>query len=358
MLKVSIIGCGKIADTHVEEIQRIPYCKIVGVCDKEELMAKQLADRYNIKHYFSDGNELLKVCQPDIVHITTPPQSHFSLGRSCLEAGCHVYMEKPFTLNTKEATELIQLAIEKDLKITVSHEYQFTHAARRMRELVRNGYLSGFPLHMESYYCYDLGDEAYAKAFLGDKEHWIRTLPGKLLHNIISHGISKITEFLVSDNPKVIAHGFTSDFLKRMNITDIIDELRVIIIDNNSTTAYFTFSSQMRPTLHHFRIYGPKNALVIDNDHETLIKLKGIKYKSYLDKFIPPYVYAKQYIANSIINMYSFIKKDFHMTSDIKFLIDSFYQSVIGDAPLPISYKEILLTSRIMDCIFEQIYKK
>ena len=49
---------------------------------------------------------------------------------------------------------------------------------------------------MESYYCYDLTDPGYARALLGDKQHWVRQLPGQLLHNIISHGIARIAEFL------------------------------------------------------------------------------------------------------------------------------------------------------------------
>lgn len=354
MIKVGIIGCGRIADAHAEIIQSIPDCEIVGVCDSEELMAKQLCDRYDGKNYFSDVKDLLDKAQPDIVHITTPPQSHFHLGKLCLEAGCHTYVEKPFTLNAEEADELIRFSIKKDLNITVGHDYQFTHAARQMRKLIEDGFLGGPPIHMESYYCYDFGDATYAKALLGDQSHWVRLLPGKLLHNIISHGISKIVEFLPTDNPKVIAHGFVSDFLTKMNEVDIIDELRVIINDNG-TTAYFTFSSQMRPALHHFRIYGPKNALMVDSDQQTLVKVRGTKYKSYLERFVPPYSYAKQYMGNCISNISRFLRADFHINSGMKFLINSFYRSVAGYEPLPISHREILLTAKIMDKIFAQL---
>ena len=59
---------------------------------------------------FSDLTEMLQVIAPDVVHITTPPQSHFSLARQCLEAGSHVYLEKPFALTAKDANSLIQLA--------------------------------------------------------------------------------------------------------------------------------------------------------------------------------------------------------------------------------------------------------
>src|SRR5262249_25731658 len=148
------------------------------------------------------------------------------------------------------------------------HDAQFGHAARRMRALVQSGYLGGLPVHMESYYCYELGDSGYVRALLSDEQHWVRRLPGKLLHNITSHGIAKIAEFLTTDSPQVIAHGFVSPFLRGMGESELIDELRVIISEEGRTTAYFTFSSQMRPSLHRLCLYGPKNGLIVDQDQE------------------------------------------------------------------------------------------
>ena len=199
MLRVAIVGCGKIADQHAQEIVHIPGCEIVGVCDREELMASQLRERLNVTAHFTGADELLDKAKPDVVHITTPPQTHYTLAKLCLEAGCHVYVEKPFTVNLADAHELVDLATRLNLKLTVGHNAQFSHAANRMRNLVAEGYLGGPPVHMESYYCYDLSDAGYAKALLGDRYHWVRTLPGGLLQNTISHGISKVAEFLTGD---------------------------------------------------------------------------------------------------------------------------------------------------------------
>ncbi len=355
MLKVAIVGCGKIADSHASQIQRIKDCEIVAVYDREPLMARQLAQRFPVRQCFIDLSELLSQAHPDVVHITTPPQSHFDIARICLEHGSHVYVEKPFTLYESEAQQLIALAEQKKRKITTGHDDQFTHVARRMRELVRSGYLGGMPVHMESYYCYELGSSGYAGALLGDKQHWVRRLPGKLLQNIISHGIARIAEFLATDSPKVIAHGFISPMLRKMGETEIIDELRVIISEEDRISAYFTFSSQMRPSLHQFRLYGPKNGLILDHDQETLIKLRGSRYTSYAEKFIPPVTFAKQYLSNLNTNLKSFFARDFHMKSGMKFLIESFYRSIVEDTPVPIPYREVLLTARIMDSIFVQL---
>lgn len=355
MLKVAIVGCGKIADAHASAIQRINHCEIVAVCDQEPLMAQQLAERFRIPRSYHFLADLLREAHPDVVHITTPPQSHYGIARLCLESGAHVYVEKPFTLYEKEAAELIALANDKKLKITAGHDDQFGHAARRMRQLVQDGFLGGAPVHMESYYGYELGRTGYAGALLGDKRHWVRSLPGQLLHNIISHGIARIAEFLPGDSPRVIACGFTSPFLRSLGETEIIDELRVIICDEERATAYFTFSSQMRPSLHQFRIYGPKNGLILDHDQETLIRLRGNRFTSYAEKFVPPVLFAKQHMGNLLTNIKTFLARDFHMKSGMKYLIESFYRSIDSDAPTPIPYREILLTARIMDDIFAQL---
>ncbi len=355
MLRVAIVGCGKIADSHASQIQRIKGSEIVGVCDREPLMARQLYERFPVKRWFSDLTELLTDAKPDVVHITTPPESHFDIAKFCLERGCHVYVEKPFTLCEDDARKLIALANERELKVTVGHDDQFSHVARRMRTVVQTGFLGSGPVHMESYFCYELGGTAYAGALLGDKKHWVRRLPGKLLQNIISHGIARIAEFLTSESPRVMASGFVSPFLRSIGETEIIDELRVIICDEERTTAYFTFSSQMRPSLHQFRIYGAKNGLVLDQDQETLIKLRGTRFTSYAEKFIPPVTVAEQYLGNLMTNTRTFLARNFHMKSGMKYLIESFHRSVVEGTPVPIPYREILLTARIMDAIFAQL---
>jgi predicted dehydrogenase len=355
MLKVAIVGCGKIADLHALQIQKIAGCEIVGVCDREPLMAKQLYERFPVKGYFTDLAELLEKARPDVVHITTPAETHFDISKFCLEQGCHVYVEKPFTLYAEQGQQLVDLALEKGVKLTVGHNDQFSHVARRMRALVQSGYLGGPAVHLERYYSYDLGDPSYARALLGDKHHWVRRLPGKLLQNVISHGIARIAEFLTSDSPRVIAHGFVSSLLKQIDESEIVDELRVIISEESGTTAYFTFSSQIRPAIHLLRVYGPKNGLVLDQDHEILLKLRGQKFKSFGDHFIPPVLFAKQHLANLASNARLFLGRDFHMDSGMRCLIESFYRSIRDDAPVPIPYREILLTARIMDDIFEQL---
>ena len=66
MLRIAVVGCGKIADDHLDQIrriQRVRPCKVVATCDREPLMAKQLAERFRIERHFSDPEEMLRECQ-------------------------------------------------------------------------------------------------------------------------------------------------------------------------------------------------------------------------------------------------------------------------------------------------------
>lgn len=355
MLRVAIVGCGKIADQHLDAIRRIPGTEVVGACDHELLMAEQLAERRRIPVRASALDQMLDEARPDVVHVTTPPQSHLDIASRCLARGCHVYVEKPFTVDASEAATLLDLAAARGLKLTVGHNLQFTWEMLEARALVQGGYLGGAPVHIESYFTYGLGDPSYARALLGDKDHWVRRLPGRLLHNIISHGISRIAEYLDGDRPLVRAFGATSPFLRSLGETDIVDELRVHVSDGANTTGYFVFTTQIAPPLNGARIYGPRNSVTVDNVRRTLIRHPSTSYKSFLNYFLSPLDAARESLRASRRNVGRFLRGDFHDDSGLKNLVDAFYRSVREEAPLPISHREILVTARIMDEVFGQL---
>ena len=71
MLKIAIVGCGKIADSHVAAIRRFQGCEIVAVCDREPLMARQLAERFSVSRHFTTVEDVFQTVRPDVAHITT-----------------------------------------------------------------------------------------------------------------------------------------------------------------------------------------------------------------------------------------------------------------------------------------------
>jgi predicted dehydrogenase len=318
-------------------------------------MAGQLGERFGITACFADAAEMLATTRPDVVHITTPPQGHFPLARQCLEAGCHVYLEKPFTVTAAEAEALIRLAEARGRKITAGHNYQFTLEMLEMRRLVAQNFLGGPPVHLESHWPYDLSDASYVGPMLGSRTHWVRQLPGQLFHNLISHGIARLAEFL-GDDVRVTAQAHQSPRLQSLGGGEVLDELRVFLRDEHGATAFFCFSTQIKPGLNFLRVCGPKNSLCVDLSSGGLLRCQSRAFKSYLTYFVPPLLQARQHFHNARLNLVNFLHGRLHQDSGMKELIGRFHHSIqTGGAP-PIPYREILLTARIMDEIFAQVY--
>jgi predicted dehydrogenase len=135
-----------------------------------------------------------------------------------------------------------------------------------------------------------------------------------------------------------------------------LDELRVLIRDAAGTTAFFCFSTQIKPGLNQLRICGPANAITVDHASGSLIRHENRSCKSYLTYFVPPLINARQHFRNARVNFFNFVKGRLHQDSGMKELIERFYHSVRTGGQPPIPYREILLTGRIMDEIFAQIY--
>lgn len=355
MLRIAIAGCGKIADQHVQAIGRSARAEVVALCDREPLMAKQLGSRFGIAACYSDLGDMLKDSRPDVVHITTPPQSHEALARQSLEGGCHVYLEKPFTVTAEEATSLVDLAEAKGLLLTAGHNYQFTPEMRELRRLVETGYLGGIPVHLESHWPYDLSDKSYVAPLLANRDHWVRRLPGQLFQNLISHGISRLAEFLDDEWDLVTAAAHRSQQLQSLGENEIQDELRVMIRDRRGTTAFFCFSTQIKPGRNTFAIFGPANSLHVDGGSGCLIRRTKRADKSYLTFFAPPIREANEYWRNARRNVSAFLSRKLYQDSGMTELMERFHDAIRDGSRPPIPYREILLTARLMDEIFRQV---
>jgi predicted dehydrogenase len=352
MIRVAIVGCGKIADQHLLAIRRISTSQVVAVCDRERLMAKQLAERFAIDGCFDDVAEMLRTTKPDVVHITTPPQSHHDLGRQCLEAGCHVYVEKPFTVTAREARSLIELASNLGLSVTAGHNYQFTPEMLAMRKLVREGFLGGPAVHLESTWSYDLGDASYVGPLLGDPNHWVRRLPGQLFHNLISHGIARLAEFLGDDMVETVVSTQQSARMRSLGGQEVKDEMRALLRDSRGTTAAFTFTTQVKPGVNQLRVLGPAGSITVDLVSGSVVRHFGKSYKSYLTFVMPPLVQAREHGLNFARNTRDILRWRLHQDAGIKELIQRFHSSITERLPPPIAYREILLTAGIMDTLF------
>jgi predicted dehydrogenase len=352
-LKVAIVGCGKTADMHVQGLRRLATARIVAVCDREPLMAEQLAVRYRIPKTYSDFYDLLAIEKPDVVHIATPPQAHFSLAMDALDAGCHLLVEKPLGLDASEAARIMTQAESRGRKLTIGYTYYFDPAARMLRTLVAQGVV-GDSVHLESFFGYNLKG-AFGPSILADRDHWVRKLPGKLFHNLLDHLLNQVTEFLTDEKPLVQAHSWQN----AAGSGDLPDELRVTVVGNNSsgdrTSAYATLSSHIRPAQHFLKYYGTKCIAHLDFDSSTITLDEPPSLPGVLGRLESPFVQGWQHIREGGRNVFRFARSDYHFFSGFHYLLSQFYDSIVNDQPVPISYREILRTATLVDEIVRQL---
>lgn len=145
-VKMAILGCGGMSGAHALRYKANPDVEIVALSDvKEEIVEKyierHLADYPTKPAIYTDPAKMYAETKPDAVTIVTPHTMHFDHGMQALEAGCHVFMEKPMVTESEQARKLAAF-VEKTGKILViGYNTPCTPEFRYLRELVRSNEL-------------------------------------------------------------------------------------------------------------------------------------------------------------------------------------------------------------------------
>ena len=125
MLKIGVLGAGHLGKIHIKCIKDITDYQLVGFYDASQENAQQVAEEHGI-NAFDSIHALIDAV--DVIDIVTPTLSHFECAEKALNAGKHVFIEKPVTKTLAEAEKLIALSKEKGLKIQVGHVERFNPA--------------------------------------------------------------------------------------------------------------------------------------------------------------------------------------------------------------------------------------
>jgi predicted dehydrogenase len=139
-LRIGIIGYGYWGPNLVRNFSACPLTEVAAVCDASAARLEAAARAFPYAPRVSSVDALLDL-KLDAVAIATPVSTHFLLAARCLEAGLHVMVEKPLAATAAEAQALVNLADRTGRVLMVDHTYLFTHAVRKIRELVDGGEL-------------------------------------------------------------------------------------------------------------------------------------------------------------------------------------------------------------------------
>lgn len=147
-MKIGILGCGVISNTYIQEIKRIysSVMEITCVADLDLERAHQMAEKFGIFSAFT-VDEMLENPDIELIVNLTPPMAHTMMNRRILEAGKHVFCEKPFALTVEDAQEIAELAQKKGLYIGSAPDTFLTAPMQSCRKLLEDGWI-GKPLYV------------------------------------------------------------------------------------------------------------------------------------------------------------------------------------------------------------------
>lgn len=141
-IKLAIIGCGAVAEVfHLPALQRMPEFEIKYLVDVSEDRINHLKKRLKVDGEPEvDYNKVLSDDEVDAVMILTPPKLHHRMVIDAGEAGKHVFCEKPFAMNAKEAEEMVRVCRENSVKIMAGFNFRFVPQFRKMKDLIDKGF--------------------------------------------------------------------------------------------------------------------------------------------------------------------------------------------------------------------------
>jgi predicted dehydrogenase len=186
MIRVGVIGYGYWGPNIVRNLHGLDSARVEMVCDKSPSALARVRKAYPDIRTVSDPDEILRSPEIDAVAVITPVWTHYELAKRALENGKHVFVEKPFTSNSCQGKELIDLAARKKLTIMVDHTFLFTGAVRKIRDLTESGALGDL-------YYYDS-----LRVNLGLFQHDV-----SVIWDLAPHDLS-IMDYIINSEPEAV----------------------------------------------------------------------------------------------------------------------------------------------------------
>ena len=339
-LRVALVGCGQIADAHLQQIGRTGLGHVVAVCDREPDLARQAAARFGVPAEYHDVGRMLRDVKPDVVHITTPPATHCDLLLRSVEAGAHAYVEKPFALTLGETEHMLSVADGCARLVCVGHDRLFDPVWIELCERLESGEI-GDVAHVESVQLYDLHGP-FGRLVLSDPDHWVRGLPGGLLQNVLPHELAAISELVTDRHPDIAAAAWGRE------CDGEATELRVFL-RGSSVTASLMFLTTGGPAGRYLRVFGTSGWLEADYEARVVRCRPAPALPSLLVKLAVPLRQCQDSARAFARNLARFSRADLHYFAGMQALLRAFYRAVLDGTASPIAPDRVRRVASLMD---------
>jgi len=252
---IGVVGAGYWGPNLIKTFYNIPDVKIKYVCDK--LPGRRNSIKNNFPGIITTDNVATIYEDPEvlIVVIATPVESHFEIAKNALSRGKHIFVEKPFTSNSKQAKELLEIANNKSLKIGVGHLFTFHTAIEYVHSYINKN------TNYVPYYI------TFNRANLRPPNTKLNVIWDLAVHDIA------VANYLFGDSPTDIK-AFGYDYSKK----GFVDMACITLKYENNKTVNIHVSWHTSNKIRNFQLFGRDNSIFFDDmkNHKLEIFDKGI----------------------------------------------------------------------------------
>jgi predicted dehydrogenase len=337
-IRTAIVGLGTISFEHLAKLQHRRDVEVVGLCDLHETLARAVSERFGGGAPYTDFARMMANTRPDVVHVLTPPQAHHPLTIEALNAGAHVFVEKPIAPTWEEYVEMRDLARQQGLLLCENYNCRFEPGMLAALEVWRSGRI-GDTVNVDVSYGGVMGANGpYADR---DVVHFAHGLPGGALHNFISHPVSMALPFMDGCTGAVAVRrrldsSFASD-----------DELRALI-SGQRTCATVTVSRHAAPAHLKLDVQGTRGSLAVDvYTGQTCVRAEG----SVIARGVRDGVEGLR--AGATMSVKKLTGRHDAYTG-LGTLLDRFYDAVAGTGPQPVSEAEMDAVNGVIRDVFNE----
>lgn len=286
---------------------------------------------------FKTPDELLAAARPDVVHIITPPASHAPLAQAALQAGCHIYVEKPFTERVEDAQRILDEARAKGLLVCAGHQLLYEPPTRVLARYLPS---IGQVAHVESYFSFRTVRHAPGGRTVLRADHQLLDIlphPVYLLLLVLEQAGNGTIELVSLELSQA---GTVHALVRRGGVTGTL----VVTLEG-------------RPVESYLRVVGRNGSLFADYVRSTVQRAIG-PGSSGIDKLFAPYRQAWQLLTGTTAAMARRFLKRQQSYPGLAELFSAFYESIRSGAPSPLSPESLLETVRICEKVAQALRER
>jgi predicted dehydrogenase len=263
-LRIGVIGSGYWGPNLIRNFDALSESTVAAVADLRQDRLNSIQKSYPHIHVTNDYKELFNLGLDAIV-VATPPKTHHSIARECMEHGLHVLIEKPMTLTSKDGEDLCALAHAKNLTLMVGHTFEFNSAVQALKKIIDSGEL-GKILYIDT-----------ARLNLGLFQNGLN-----VIWDLAPHDISILLYLLEQDPISITAHGNASI------LNDVEDVVYMNMVFPNNIFAHVHVSWLDPCKVRRVTVVGSQKMVVyndIENNEKIKIYDKGVVKPEYTNSF-------------------------------------------------------------------------